>query len=168
VLGSSKVQILGSGLKLTKGIQMKKREFPELKIKKTKEIKRTFVSLIGPERTYLKKNKLLGGYVPNRVYEFFALLALMQNKSLSELLKYIINEYIKDYDEEEVLKQLCDEILDSWIETIEDNDGNKFWTEKRLRERWKKYKEDLNKVHLKTLPEYYKKIVFKYVEEAKF
>jgi len=140
----------------------------EIKVKTGKRLPKTFVSMTGPHKTYLKRNKLLGGYMPLRVYNFFALLAIMHRVSISELLKTLVFDFIEKYNEEEVLSQLCQETLDSWIETIEENDGKIAWSQDKLQERWKSYKTDLITLHLKILPDYYTKQIIKYVEEARF
>lgn len=140
----------------------------EIKVKTGNRALKTFVSMIGPYQPYLKRNKLLGGYVPTRVYNFFSLLAIMHRVSISELLKTIVFDFIEKYNEEDVLSQLCQETLDSWIETVEENDGKVAWSQDKLQERWKAYKADLIKVHLKILPDYYLKQIIKYIEEARF
>lgn len=146
----------------------KKFEPHEIKVRTGRRSLKTFVSMTGPSTPFLKRNKLLGGYIPIRVYNFFALLAVMHRVSISELLKTIVFDFVEKYNEAEVLTQLCQETLDSWIETVEENDGKIAWSQDKLQERWKAYKTDLIKVHLKILPDYYIKQIIKYVEEARF
>ena len=147
---------------------MKRREKFRSHEIKTKSGKRTFISLLGPEYPYLKRNKLLGAYVPNRVHHFFSVIAIVERKSLSELLKSLVMEFIDKYDEKELLDQLCHEALDAWNETLEDNEGYLRWNPNKMKARWNNYKKELEKTYLSTLPEYYRKQIIKYIEEAKF
>lgn len=144
-----------------------KRKFKKHQVK-TKKGNKTFISLLGPEFPYLKRNKLLGAYVPNRVHHFFNIIAIVERKTVSELLKTIIFEYIEKYDEKELLQQLCEEALQAWIETLEDNDGYAKWSPEKIKDRWNDYKTELRKKFLSTLPEYYKRQIIKYIENAQF
>jgi len=116
-------------------------------------------------KTYKTLNKFIGGYIKNEVYFKFCILAALNKTTKNRLLNELFTEYTKNYDLQELSKILCEECMEKWLETIDENTSTN--SRYNLERMWKVYKKKLQE-QLKGLPKYFSNQVIEYIEKSQF
>ena len=85
--------------------------------------------------------KMVGAYIPRPSSSHLALIALHSDKSITQILTEIINDYDQTHDREKLINEAAGKNVKQWKELIVVNAKDPQWrSDKKKWEQWGKYK----------------------------